>query len=89
MEQDFQIVDHDIEDDPDIHAPVRIGGEACDLEKSGIRQLLFEGLETGIKALDVADLEDTVVDGGSSRKVKGLSCIRRDRLLDQEMLSLL
>ncbi len=86
MEDDLEIVNHEIEHDADIGAAIRIRGEAMRLDETRMREPFFERAQDGIEALDVADLEDEVTLGGQTRQRGGVVGVFRDRFLDQEML---
>jgi len=87
MQNDFQVVNHQIEDDADVGAAVRIGREPVGLDESRIRQAFFQRAQDRIEALDVADLEDEATRRGQFRQLAGMRGVIRDRFFHEQMFA--
>ena len=61
VQDDLEVVDHDIEHDADIQAAAGIGREPRGLDEARMGEARLERGEHGIETLDVADLEDDAV----------------------------
>ena len=83
MQNDFQIVDHQIKHDPDIGAAVGIRGKAVRFDETRMRQSRFKRAQYRIESLDVSDLQNQSVPAGQFRELSGILRIFRDRFLDQ------
>ncbi|MEY5027357.1 MAG: hypothetical protein RLZZ244_2885, partial [Verrucomicrobiota bacterium] len=71
VEDDFEVVDHEIQHDADFGAAIGVGGEAVAFDETGLMQAGFEGGENGVEAFDVPDLEGEVL-----RLGQGDECLR-------------
>ena len=59
VQDDLDVVDHQIENNTDIGASVRIRREASDFEKPWVIEFAFQRGEDWVETLDVSDLEHT------------------------------
>src|SRR5712691_7433106 len=89
MQNDFQVVNHEIEHDTDVGAPIWKRREPMRLDKARMRQTRLERAQDGIEALDVPDLQNELSLRGKGRELARLQGVFGDRFLDQEMLSFL
>ena len=87
MEDNFDVVDHQVEDDADIGAAVWVGRESSDLQEAGILELGFKRVEDRVETLDVADLQDATFGGSEGRHLTGMRRGVGDRLFDKQVLS--
>src|SRR4030095_1732387 len=88
MQNDFQVVDHEIEDDANVSAAIWKRRKAMRLDEARMGQARLERAQHGIEALDVSDLQDELPLDGEFRQLARLRGVFRDRFLDQEMLPL-
>ena len=58
MQNDFQIVNHQIEHNPDLGAAIWIRREAMCFDETRMGQALFQRAEDGIKAFNMANLQN-------------------------------
>src|ERR1700738_2773702 len=87
MQNDFQVVDHQIEHGPDIGAAIWVGREAMGFDESRMSKARFERNQDRIESLGVANLQDHFVLGRKFRKFSCLLWIFRNWLFDKQMLS--
>lgn len=87
VEDDLDVVDHEVEHHTNVGAAVWVGGKAGDLEKSRVLEARFQGGESRVEALDVADLEDAATGGGKLRHFAGLFGRFRDGFFHEEVLA--
>ena len=88
MQNDFEIVDHQIEDDADVRAAVRIRRKPMGLDEARIGEPFFQRAQDRIETLDVADLQDTVCRRATGL-VQRLKGVRGHRLFHQKMFAAL
>ena len=77
MQNDFEIVNHEIEDDADIGAAIGKRREPMRLDETRMSESCLERAEHGIETLDVADLQDEAPCRGQFRKRYSLASCRR------------
>ena len=87
MQNDFEIVDHQVEHDSDIGAAIRIRRKPMRLDEARIRQAFFQRAQDRIETLHVADLQDEPARRGELRQFARVRGVFRDRFFDQEMLA--
>ena len=85
VEDDFDVVDHEIEHDADVDAAIGEGGEAVGFNEAGGIKALFELAEDGVESLDMADLEDGVVGLGEVDEELGLGVAFGDGFFDEDV----
>ncbi len=61
---DVEIVDHQVEDDADVGGAEAEGAEAVTFDEQRLEAHAGDGLEAGVEAFDVADLEASAGGGG-------------------------
>ena len=88
VQDDFDVVDHQVQYDPDVGAAVRVWREAGNLEEARVFQLGFERVKDRVEAFDMADLEDAAFRGGELRELTRVGGRVGDRLFDEEVLAL-
>ena len=82
-----QIVNHQVEHDADVRAAGRVGGKAVGFNEARIGGHVFQVMEDGIEALDVADLEDDILLRGPLHQPGGLGGIVGHRFFHQHMFA--
>ncbi len=85
VEDDFDVVDHEVEHDADVDAAIGEGGEAVGFDETRGVEALFELAEDGVEAFDVTDLEDGVVGLGEVDKELGFGVTLGDGFLDEDV----
>ena len=85
MQDHLKIVNHQIEDHPDIETAIGKGREPVRFNEAGMAEAFLELLEDGIEALDVANLEDPFGLAGDLEEFLRLCFVAGDGLLDQDM----
>ncbi|HLZ97274.1 MAG TPA: hypothetical protein VKP66_04955 [Steroidobacteraceae bacterium] len=78
-------MDHEVEDDVDIEAAGAEDAEAVDFEKQGLAGDFFERDDSGVEALEVADLEDAGVGIGGVDEAVGGGEVGGDGLFDKDV----
>ena len=89
MQNDFEIVNHQIEDDTDVGAAIWVRRETMRFDKTRMGQSRFERAQHRIESLDVADLKNQLIARGQFCQLGRVLRIFRDRLLNQQMFALL
>ena len=84
-QDEVHVVDHEIEHDVDIQAARAEQVHAVDFEEEGQGGALFEGQDGGVKALQVAHLQDAAVAGGGLDQAVGGGKVAGDGLFDQDV----
>jgi signal transduction histidine kinase/ActR/RegA family two-component response regulator len=84
-QHDFEVVNHQVEDDVDVEAARREDAEAVNFEKQRPEAQRFERLHGGIEALEVSHLENASAPGGGFDQAAGFLDRRGDRFLDQDI----
>ncbi len=87
MEDDFDIMDHQVEDNADLGAAVWIRGEAMALDEARVMQTGFECGKNWVKPLDVADLEGESFGLRERNQCLGMFGGFGDRFFDEHMLA--
>ena len=87
VQNNFKIMDHQIEHDADIGTAVRIRGEPMRLDETRIRQTFFKGAENGIKTFHVTNLKDEPAFSRQLRQFASMRGVFRDWFLDQKMFA--
>jgi hypothetical protein len=72
MKNDLKIVNHQVEDDADICAAVRVRRQAVCFNEARVGQPFFQGAQHGIKPLNVPNLQNQLVDCGDLGEFAGL-----------------
>ena len=88
MEDDFNVMDHEIQNHSDIRAAIRIRREAGHFQEPGILQLGFKGVQNGVEALDMPDLQDASQPGGRLRQLAGVGGCVGDGFFNEQVLTL-
>src|SRR5436190_10068148 len=87
MENDFQIVNHEIQYNADICAALRIWREAMRLTESWTCQTLFKRAEHRIKPFHVADLQNQSFLRSELHQLSRFGRFFRDRFFNQQVFS--
>ena len=82
MENDLQVVDHQIEYDADIRAAFRVRREPMRFYKSRMGQMFFERAEHWVKTFDMTHLQYEIAARCQFRELGRLRGIVGDRLLN-------
>ena len=85
MQNDFEIVNHQIEHDADVGAAIWIRRESMRFDETRMHQSRLERAQDRIESLDVANLKDQLIPRGQFRQLGRVRGIFRDRFLDQQM----
>lgn len=85
LEDDADVMDHQVQHDADLGAAGREGGQALRGDVAGVDDGLLQVGHHGIVMLDVPDLHDAVGLGGGLQDLGGLREGDADRLLDEEV----
>src|SRR5213082_3103598 len=88
MQDDFQIMNHQIENDTNVGATLRVRPEPVRFDEPRMRQMFFKSVQDRVETFHMADLQDHAVTRGQVRELGGVHSVISDRLLDQHMLVL-
>ena len=88
MQNDFQIVNHEIEHDTNLLAAIRIWGKTMRFDETRMGQSLFQRVQNGIEPFHVADLQDEPLFSSHLCQVARVAGLFGDRFLDQQMFAL-
>ena len=88
-EDDVEVVDHQIEHNPDVHAPCREGREPMRLDETRRLRGLLQIVVHWVKAFDMTNLQHTVVPLGQAHQLGRLVEVVGHRLFDQQVFALL
>ena len=80
-----QIVDHQVQHDPDVRAARRVRRKPVSFDKPGLGGNALQVLENRIESFDVADLQDALVLLRQLDQLRCLRCVVGHRLLHQHM----
>src|SRR5947209_8833345 len=89
MQNDLEIVNHQIEHDADVGAAIWIRRESMRFDETRMRQSRLERAQDRIESLDVTNLKDQLIPRGQFRQLGRVRGIFRDRFLDQQMFATL
>ena len=87
VEDDFEVVDHEIEDDADVDGAVGEGGEPVGFDEDRAGETGFEETEDRVEAFDVADLEDEAAVASEVGEGLGLFGIIGDGFFDEDVFA--
>src|SRR5438309_224565 len=87
MQNDFQIVNHQIENNTDLRAAIWIRREAMRFDKTRMTQALFQRAEDGIKAFDMANLQNQPFFRRKLCELARVGGIFGDRFFDEQMFA--
>ena len=87
VQDDLDVVDHQIENNTDIGASVRIRREASDFEKPWVIEFAFQRGEDWVETLDVSDLEHTRTACSKLGKRAGIGRRVGDGLFHEKVLA--
>ena len=82
MEDDFEIVNHQIQHDTNLRATVGVGGKAVRFDESGPSKAGFERTEDRVKTFDVPYLKNKPAVVGKTGQSLGVGGVLRDRFFD-------
>src|SRR5215831_18360908 len=88
MQNNFEIMNHQIEHDSNIGAPFRVGGKPVRFDEAWVRQMFLERTQHRIEPFDMANLEDKATARSQFRQFGSMCSVVGDRLLDQHMFAL-
>ena len=87
VQNDFYIMDHEVEDHANIRAAIRVGRKPSDLQKTRILQLRLQCMKNGIESLHMPDLEHASLPGGRLRQFAGVRGRVGDGFFNEQMLA--
>ena len=87
MQNNLEIVDHEIEDDADIGAAIRVRREPMGFDETRIGQAFFQRAQDGIETLHVPDLKDQAARGRQFRQLARVRGVVGDRFFHEQMLA--
>ncbi len=85
MEDDVEVVDHEVEDDVDVEGAGAEDAEAVGLEEHGLVDAGLERGDGGVEAFEVSYLDEAAMLVGDANEFIGLSEIGGDRFFDEQV----
>jgi hypothetical protein len=85
LEDDVEVVNHEVEDDVDVESAGAEEAETVGLEEHGAVDERGEGSDGGVEAFEVADLDEAVVEAAEADELVGLLECGGDGFLDEDV----